>query len=279
MTEKFTGKERDAESGLDYFGARYYGSALGRWTSPDRINLTRLRLSNPTNTLNKYVYAANNPFKFVDRDGEDITIFYRPSSGLAAPSTGNYGHIFLGALNQATGKAGFLDFYPAGGLNGGKGPGAFNQGDMKDRAAQSSQFATLTIQTTPEEAQKVLDLINKLKSGDAPDYAVFSSNCTTVCETVLHDLGLDFGDISPDAFFNDAFTSYGAAFPGSYDNLIQNRVTSFMPGREYGNPRNVGMDFTKFLFQLYFNQQNEKPVKACVSASDDKGNTTGTTCN
>ena len=32
---KFTGKERDSESGLDYFGKRYYGSALGRWTSPD----------------------------------------------------------------------------------------------------------------------------------------------------------------------------------------------------------------------------------------------------
>ncbi len=35
VSQKFTGKERDAESGLDYFGARYYGSALGRWTSPD----------------------------------------------------------------------------------------------------------------------------------------------------------------------------------------------------------------------------------------------------
>jgi RHS repeat-associated protein len=32
---QFTGKERDSESGLDYFGARYYGSALGRFTSTD----------------------------------------------------------------------------------------------------------------------------------------------------------------------------------------------------------------------------------------------------
>jgi RHS repeat-associated protein len=35
VNQKFTGKERDSESGLDYFGARYYGSALGRFTSPD----------------------------------------------------------------------------------------------------------------------------------------------------------------------------------------------------------------------------------------------------
>lgn len=31
----FTGKERDSETGLDYFGARYYGSNMGRWLSPD----------------------------------------------------------------------------------------------------------------------------------------------------------------------------------------------------------------------------------------------------
>jgi RHS repeat-associated protein len=35
INQKFTGKERDQETGLDYFGARYYGSALGRFTSPD----------------------------------------------------------------------------------------------------------------------------------------------------------------------------------------------------------------------------------------------------
>ena len=32
---KFTGKERDTESGLDMFGARYYGSSLGRFMTPD----------------------------------------------------------------------------------------------------------------------------------------------------------------------------------------------------------------------------------------------------
>ena len=36
VNQKFTGKERDQETGLDYFGARYYGSALGRFTSPER---------------------------------------------------------------------------------------------------------------------------------------------------------------------------------------------------------------------------------------------------
>ena len=36
VNQNFTGKERDSESGLDYFGARYYGSNMGRFMSPDR---------------------------------------------------------------------------------------------------------------------------------------------------------------------------------------------------------------------------------------------------
>ena len=41
---RFTGKERDAETGLDYFGARYMSSAQGRWTSPDLVNLNDLEV-------------------------------------------------------------------------------------------------------------------------------------------------------------------------------------------------------------------------------------------
>jgi len=37
--QEFTGKERDAETGLDYFGARYYSGAQGKWTSPDPFNI------------------------------------------------------------------------------------------------------------------------------------------------------------------------------------------------------------------------------------------------
>src|SRR6266481_9532975 len=57
---KFTGKERDTESGLNNFGARYNASTMGRWMSPDAINLTDERIFNPANTLNKYGYGGNN---------------------------------------------------------------------------------------------------------------------------------------------------------------------------------------------------------------------------
>jgi RHS repeat-associated protein len=72
VNQKFTAKERDSESGLDYFGARYYGSALGRWTSPDWSNAPEpvpyADLSNPQ-TLNQYTYVLNNPLAHVDDDG------------------------------------------------------------------------------------------------------------------------------------------------------------------------------------------------------------------
>ena len=44
VTQRYTGKERDAETGLDYFGARYFSSAQGRFTTPDPVFMTRERM-------------------------------------------------------------------------------------------------------------------------------------------------------------------------------------------------------------------------------------------
>ena len=68
----FTGKERDTESGNDYFEARYYASTMGRFLSPDWSAKTEpvpyARLDNPQ-TLNLYAYVGNNPLVRVDADG------------------------------------------------------------------------------------------------------------------------------------------------------------------------------------------------------------------
>lgn len=64
---EFTGKERDSETGLDYFGARHYAGVQGRWTSPDKLVLIP-DLSEPQG-WNKYAYALNRPLVFVDPDG------------------------------------------------------------------------------------------------------------------------------------------------------------------------------------------------------------------
>jgi RHS repeat-associated protein len=68
----FTGKERDAESGNDYFGARYYSSAMGRWLSPDWAkNIQAVPYADFTHpqTLNLYNYTRNNPLGGADSDG------------------------------------------------------------------------------------------------------------------------------------------------------------------------------------------------------------------
>ena len=66
-TQKFTGKERDAETGLDYFGARYLASAQGRFVTPDGANGPFDR-ANPQ-SWNRYGQSFNNPTVFVDPDG------------------------------------------------------------------------------------------------------------------------------------------------------------------------------------------------------------------
>jgi RHS repeat-associated protein len=69
---KFTGKERDAESGLDYFGARYYSNGLGRWVSADwsatPVPVPYADFGDPQ-TLNQYSYVRNLPTTRFDADG------------------------------------------------------------------------------------------------------------------------------------------------------------------------------------------------------------------
>jgi len=69
---RYTGKERDSESGNDYFGARYYASTMGRFLSPDwsakEEPVPYAKLDNPQ-SLNLYAYVLNNPLIHLDADG------------------------------------------------------------------------------------------------------------------------------------------------------------------------------------------------------------------
>jgi RHS repeat-associated protein len=67
IRQKFTGKERDSESGLDYFMARYYSSSQGRFISPDKVLVDQFT-HNPQ-SWNLYSYTRNNPVRVADKDG------------------------------------------------------------------------------------------------------------------------------------------------------------------------------------------------------------------
>ena len=66
LSYTFSAKERDSETGLSYFGSRYYSSDLSIWLSVDPM-------SDKYASLSPYVYCADNPVKMVDPNGEEIT--------------------------------------------------------------------------------------------------------------------------------------------------------------------------------------------------------------
>jgi RHS repeat-associated protein len=73
LRQKFTSKERDVETGLDYFGARYFASTQGRFTSADPLYIEMGRLGDPQQ-FNLYAYTRNNPLRFTDPLGLDIEV-------------------------------------------------------------------------------------------------------------------------------------------------------------------------------------------------------------
>ncbi len=74
---KFTGKERDQETGLDYFGARYYSNGLGRFVTPDwAAKATAVPYAEFTDpqSLNLYTYVRNIPTTKYDVDGHQVVL-------------------------------------------------------------------------------------------------------------------------------------------------------------------------------------------------------------
>jgi RHS repeat-associated protein len=95
---KFTGKERDSESGLDYFGARYYAWTLGRFQSPDPVPG---KVINPQ-SWNRYTYFLNNPLFYIDPDG---------AQEMSANT--RFGTVVLGSWESVYAQNPVLDFFEA----------------------------------------------------------------------------------------------------------------------------------------------------------------------
>jgi len=68
VSNRYTGQELDEETGLYYYGSRYYDPALGRFIQPDTI------VPDPGNSqaLNRYTYVNNNPLKYTDPTGHFV---------------------------------------------------------------------------------------------------------------------------------------------------------------------------------------------------------------
>lgn len=73
-TRWFTGHEQDKETGLIYAGARYYDPTLGRFLGPDPKGYTETSW----HSFNQYEYGNNNPYKYVDPDGQFGVLYVVP---------------------------------------------------------------------------------------------------------------------------------------------------------------------------------------------------------
>jgi len=116
-----TGKERDTESGNDYFMARYYASSMGRFMSPDWAespsNVPFAKFTNPQ-SLNLYAYVYNNPLSHRDSDGHHCDPDYMTTNangdtvvhaGACYPDLASWdlpGHAWVGLANLMTARTG-----------------------------------------------------------------------------------------------------------------------------------------------------------------------------
>ena len=108
----FTSKERDAETGLDFMEARYYGSAMGRVHESRSDGRPPGHLDDPQ-TLNRYVYARNNPLTFSDPTGLDFYLQCAQTKDNASTcqsqqvGTDNKGKAINATVQGVTGDDGF----------------------------------------------------------------------------------------------------------------------------------------------------------------------------
>ena len=105
---KFTGKERDSESGLDNFGARYDASTLGRFMTPDwaakPTSVPYAKFGDPE-TLNLYSYVQNGPVNRADLDGHGD--YYSPGGAKLGSDGFKDGNVYIapaGVTKTADGK-------------------------------------------------------------------------------------------------------------------------------------------------------------------------------
>lgn len=135
----FHGKAYDDSTGLSYMGARYYDATLGRFMGVDPVNFQPDNL----HSFNRYTYASNNPYKYIDPDGRYVEAAFEAASlalGITSfqdnLSSGNYGSAAVDAAGVAFDTvAAAIPFVPGA---AGLGIGAYRTGHAAEGVANVS---------------------------------------------------------------------------------------------------------------------------------------------
>jgi RHS repeat-associated protein len=159
VQSRFTGKERDAETQLDYFGARYYASSIGRFVSPDPSGAAFSDVSSPQ-SWNLYSYVRGNSPNAVDPDGRECVWENGSFDSKDDPQTGS----ILGCQ-----KAGGVYYEPS----------TFTAGNGQDwSAAPNADLAA--------QHQEAMELAALQPQGPDPSSATGSSTSTSGMTTMIN---------------------------------------------------------------------------------------------
>ncbi|MEZ4909208.1 MAG: RHS repeat-associated core domain-containing protein, partial [Saprospiraceae bacterium] len=189
---RFTGKEQDSETGLYYYGARYYDPRLGRFLSVDP-------LAEKYGAWSPYAYTFDNPLKFNDPDGsapEDFVLLIAKNGAggqghmgaVIQDGQGNYYYATMGAAENA-GLSKMASNGVQGGMNLQVLSGATSMEEAISMAKQDGNNSPYTDQiqfsTNSETDQKIFEnvseMADKINSGEVK-YNVGSMNCTDAVE-------------------------------------------------------------------------------------------------
>lgn len=150
----FTGKPYDARTGLSYMGARYYDPLVGRFMGVDPVGFQESNV----HSFNRYAYANNNPYKFVDPDGRVPVLIAAAYSGVGALVNGGINaaaqYHFTGHI-QWSGIGGVLDAAGDGAILG---PVAWAgaRANVATRAATAESALVKGVTVTDKKAGTVL---------------------------------------------------------------------------------------------------------------------------
>jgi RHS repeat-associated protein len=182
-----TGKERDTESGNDYFEARYYSSAMGRFMSPDwsakEDPVPYAHLDDPQ-SLNLYSYVQNNPLSHIDADGHagDIAVIENgPDTTLKQRATTSEGNPVGHSAIAITGR-GVFSF-------GNSTPLGSSASDYVSKESSNRDSTITIIKTTPEQdAAAAKYLTDTAASGKS--LGIATDNCSSRTNGALDAAGI-----------------------------------------------------------------------------------------
>jgi RHS repeat-associated protein len=273
---KFTGKERDSESGNDYFGARYYASSMGRFMSVDPAFESEI-LELPQ-TWNRYSYVYNRPTYSNDPDGR-----CPPCIGALV------GGVIEGGFDA--GKQFINNGYSFSGFNGREFGASVLGGAVTGGLAVATGGTSLVANAVVGDvlagatANVVGGIVTRTAEGDDADEVLSG---TELSQDALAGfvggagghVAEEFVHVPGEPVFKGRNMKEGMR---RYNKAVSRRNSAVVKQTFLGASGHATTGgLTKWFEELFFSQasqQQQKEPKACVEAHDSSGQGTGTTCN